>query len=52
MVASYNENVMARLNVGYEPDGYMTERKSLYLEAHNFHQKEWHEWYHHYVRLT
>ena len=34
---------MARLNVGYEPDGYMTERESLYLEAHNVRRKEWHE---------
>jgi len=42
---SYNENITTRLNVGYEPDGYMTERESLYLEAHNVRRKEWHERY-------
>jgi len=42
---SFNEKITARLNVGYEPDGYMTERESLYLEAHNVRRKEWHEKY-------
>ena len=42
---SYNENVTAPLNVGYYPDGYMTERDKLYLEAHNYRRKDWHERY-------
>jgi len=42
---SYNENVTVTLNAGYEPDGYMTDRDYLWLEAHNIRRKEWHERY-------
>lgn len=40
---SYNENVTATLLVGHNPDGLMSEREHLYLEAHNTRRKEWHE---------
>ena len=42
---SYNENVTAPINVGYDPSGWMTERDVLYLEAHNVRRREWHERY-------
>lgn len=42
---SFNENVTATINVGYEPEGYMTQREFEYLEAHNVRRKDWHERY-------
>lgn len=42
---SFNENVTAKLLVGYDPDGDMTEREHQYLEAHNVRRKDWHERY-------
>jgi len=42
---SYNEDVTVKLNVGYEPEGYMTERDHLYLAAHNDRRRDWHERY-------
>ena len=42
---SFNSNVTATVNIGYEPDGYMTERDRQYLDAHNVRRKEWHERY-------
>ena len=42
---SYNANVTVNLNVGYKPDGIMTERDFGYLEAHNVRRKDWHERY-------
>ncbi|EJK65050.1 hypothetical protein THAOC_14153 [Thalassiosira oceanica] len=42
---SFNDNVTATVNIGYEPDGYMTERERQYLDAHNVRRKEWHERY-------
>eukprot|EP00571_Detonula_confervacea_P011357 CAMPEP_0172301006 /NCGR_PEP_ID=MMETSP1058-20130122/2990_1 /TAXON_ID=83371 /ORGANISM="Detonula confervacea, Strain CCMP 353" /LENGTH=656 /DNA_ID=CAMNT_0013010991 /DNA_START=79 /DNA_END=2049 /DNA_ORIENTATION=+ len=42
---NYNENVTATINVGFNPDGYMTEREFQYLESHNIRRKEWHEMY-------
>lgn len=42
---SYNDQVLVTLNVGYEPEGDMTERDFGYLEAHNVRRKEWHERY-------
>eukprot|EP00581_Thalassiosira_minuscula_P011609 CAMPEP_0183715234 /NCGR_PEP_ID=MMETSP0737-20130205/9549_1 /TAXON_ID=385413 /ORGANISM="Thalassiosira miniscula, Strain CCMP1093" /LENGTH=689 /DNA_ID=CAMNT_0025944323 /DNA_START=19 /DNA_END=2088 /DNA_ORIENTATION=+ len=42
---SYNENITVNLNVGFYPDGHMTEREHQYLEAHNTRRKEWHERY-------
>lgn len=40
---SYNENVTATINVGFTPNGYMTERELDYLESHNVRRKDWHE---------
>jgi len=42
---SYNENVTATINVGYRPDGSMSDRDFQYLEAHNSRRKAWHERY-------
>lgn len=42
---SYNANITATINVGYDATGVMTERDVLYLEAHNRRRKEWHERY-------
>lgn len=42
---SFNSNVTVTLPVGWEPNGYMTQREYEYLEAHNYRRKEWHERY-------
>mmetsp|Transcript_29206 Transcript_29206/g.58536 ORF Transcript_29206/g.58536 Transcript_29206/m.58536 type:complete len:820 (+) Transcript_29206:196-2655(+) len=42
---SFNEKDSIKLNVGFDPIGYMSEREKQYLEAHNRRRKEWHERY-------
>lgn len=42
---SYNANVTAIINVGYDSTGWMTERDAQFLEAHNIRRKEFHERY-------
>lgn len=42
---SFNDNVTEVLNIGFEPDGYMSQREVDYLVAHNTRRKDWHERY-------
>ncbi|KAL9180309.1 hypothetical protein ACHAXT_008279 [Thalassiosira profunda] len=42
---SFNANMTATLHVGFRPEGYMTQRETDYLVAHNVRRKDWHERY-------